>query len=268
MQSDLSVESLSQAFGFSISKEFVRAIQAAVARCPEEPSEGFEKFGLTLGGPLYCALGGSAQSLRCLQMPPEFFPFAVRRCEPNVYVGFFCDNPSLEAEPCTLFGVYVPESRKRTGIVARDEQELFRWLGAHLDDPDTLGATGQSKAYKPLDVQSCRRETLLYRTADGMGVVAPEEPAPLSLLHEELRARLIEKRDHRKVREIGEGALKVGAPAAALALARDLSWWLGHRDHWAELATELYEGAYTQLQRPLLTRVARREWARLFGGGS
>lgn len=266
MQSDLSVESLSEAFGFSISKEFVRAIEAAVARSPQEPSEGFEKFGLTLGGPLYCALGGSAQSLRCAQMPPEFFPFAVRRCQPNVYVGFFCDSPCLDSEPCTLFGVFVPESRERTGIVARDEQELFRWLGAHLEEPDSLGTVGKSKSYDPLEVQSWREQKLIYRTADGMGVVAPEEPAPLALLHEELRSRLIEKREHSKIREAGMEALSVGAPGAALALARDLSWWLGHRDNWAELATELYEGAYTQLERPLLTRVARREWARFFGG--
>jgi hypothetical protein len=266
MDVEISVETLSEAFGFTVSKGFEKAILAAVARSPETPHRGFDKFGLELGGPLYAFLGGSsAQSLRCPQMPPEFFPFAVRRAKPDIYVGFLVDHPNIEGEPNTIFAVCVPEHPGRSGVVARDEQELFRWLGAHLDKPDALGVKVSSNSYDPQQVQDWRRASTTYRTADQMGVVVPVENTPLALLHEDLRAGLIERRDVGQIRAVGEAALKVGAPGAALALARDLTWWLGHRDHWYQLANDIYVGAYSQLGRPLLTRIVRREWVRLYG---
>lgn len=262
---EISVENLSEALGFCVSPEFETMIQEAVSSSPQEPRLGPDEFGLSLGGPLYSVLGGSAQSLRCHRTPPEFFPFAVRRCKLDTYVGFVVDNPSLEGESNTMFGVLVPEAPSRSGVVARDEKELMRWLKAHSGSADQLGVTFKSDDYDPATVREFRHGSLSYRTADQLGAVAPEENAPFSLLHEEFRCRLIEKRDWDKVRDAGLSALRVEAPGAALALARDLTWWLGHRDHWFQLATELYEGAYTQLERPLLTRIARREWARLYG---
>lgn len=266
MDMEVSIETLSEAFGFLVSTGFEKAIKAAIARAPDEPHRGLDKFGLELGGPLFGAVGGSsAQSLRCPQMPPEFFPFAVRRSQPDIYVGFLVDNPSLEGDANTTYAVFVPENPKRCGVVARDEQELFRWLGAYLEDPDNLGTQRSSNAYDANEVKQWRSDQLIYRTADQMGVVVPEENTPLSLLHEEMRSLLVEKRDLSKVREVGMAALKVDAPGAALALARDLTWWLGHRDHWYQLANDLYVGAYSQLGRPLLTRIVRREWVRLYG---
>jgi hypothetical protein len=267
MDHEITIDNLSEAFGFKVSSGFKKAILAAIARSPETPHRGLNKFGLDLGGPLYAFLGGeSAQSLRCPQMPPEFFPFAVRRSNPNIYLGFLVDNPSLDGEANTTFAVCVPEHPKRSGVVARDEQELFRWLGAYLDNPDTLGVSRSSNAYNADEVRQWRCSQLTYRTADQMGVVVPEENTPLSLLHEEMRCVLVEKRDVAKAKEVGQGALKVGAPGAALALARDITWWLGHRDHWFQLATDLYVEAYAQLGRPLFTRIVRREWVRLYGG--
>lgn len=267
MDTEVTVENLSEAFGFAVSPAFNRAILAAIARSPDTPHQGFQKFGLELGGPLYAFLGGqSAQSLRCPQMPPEFFPFAVRRSKPDVYVGFLVDNPSLESEPNTTFAVCAPEHAQRCGTVARDEQELFRWLGAHLSDLDELGVRKSSNSYDPEAVREWRNSQVTYRTADQMGVVVPEENTPLSLLHEEMRSLLIEKRDPALVKKVGQEALKVGAPGAALALARDITWWLGHRDHWFQVAADLYMGAYAQLGRPLFTRIVRREWVRLYGG--
>ncbi len=265
MANELTVENLSEAFGFAVSPAFERAMKAAVARSPQEPHTGLHKFGLTLGGPLYSFLGGSAQSLRAPQMPPEFFPFAVRAGSPDAYVGFLVDAPSLEGPPVTTFAVVVPEHPQRCGVIATDEQELFRWLGAHLDDLDSLGLTRGSGAYEAGLAQKARQESVAYRTADQLGVSVEPENAPLGLIHEDLRCRLIEKRELDKVREAGLNALRVGAPGAALALARDLTWWLGHRDHWHQLATELYEVAYTQLRRPLLLRIAQREWVRFYG---
>ena len=266
MDMEASVETLSEAFGFVVSEGFLKAIKAAHARSPDEPHMGLNKFGLELGGPLYAFVGGSsAQSLRCPQMPPEFFPFAVRRSRPDVYVGFLVDHPDLEGEPATTYAVCVPEHPERSGVVARDEQELFRWLGAHLDALDELGVTRRSNSYDPDEVRESRRSRICYQTADKFGVVVPEENAPLALLHQEMRSILIEQRDLSKVRQAGVGAIKVGAPGAALALARDLTWFLGHRDHWYQLATELYVGAYAVLRRPLLTRIVRREWVRLYG---
>src|SRR5688572_11285759 len=90
------VENLSEAFGFVVSSAFETAIRAAIARSPEEPQSGLHKFGLTLGGPLYSFLGGSPQSLRTAQMPPEFFPFAVRPGKPDAYLGFVVDSPNME----------------------------------------------------------------------------------------------------------------------------------------------------------------------------
>lgn len=259
------VDNLSEAFGFNVSPAFEKAIRAAIARSPEEPHNGFHKFGLNLGGPLYSFLGGSPQSLRGAQMPPEFFPFAVRSTRPYAYIGFLVDAPQLEGPPNTTFALCVPEHPHRSGVVARDEQELFRWLGAHLDDLDNLGLSKSSSAYQPSEPKQHRQSQVAYRTADQFGVVAEPENAPLSLIHEEMRCCLIEKRDPDKVRQVGLQALRVGAPGAALALARDVTWWLGHREHWYQLATELYEEAYAQLKRPLLLRVAQREWARLYG---
>ncbi len=268
MEMEPTVENLSEAFGFLVSPAFERAIRAAMARSPDEPHQGLKKFGLHLGGPLYSFLGGSAQSLRTPQMPPEFFPFAVRRGEINVAVGFLVDAPSLEGEPNTRFATCVPEHPERTGVVARNEQELFRWLGAHLDDLEGLGLPKESQVYRPEEVQAERDQSVSYRTADRLGVVTEEENAPLSLLHESLRSHLIESRNLERAQEEGRAALKVGAPGAALALARDITWWLGHREHWFELAIELYVGAYTKLERPLLTRIARREWVRFYGARS
>jgi hypothetical protein len=258
MAIDPSVDNLSEAFGFAVSPAFEAAIRAAIARSPSEPHAGLHKFGLTLGGPLYSFLGGSPQSLRGAQMPPEFFPFAVRPGRPNAFIGFLVDSPDLEGPANTTFAVFVPECSRRSGVIARDEQELFRWLGAHLDDLDNLGLARSSSSYSS-------REAREARTADQFGVVSEPENAPLSLIHEEMRSLLVEKRDPDKVRQAGRSALRVGAPGAALALARDLTWWLGHRDHWFQVATELYEEAYTQLRRPLLLRIAQREWARLYG---
>ncbi len=265
MELEPTIENLSEAFGFSVSSGFETAIRAAVARAPQEPYKGLDKFGLTLGGPLSRFVGGSAQSLRGPQTPPEFFPFASRTGSPEVTIGFLVDSPSLDTEPVTLFAICVPECPHRSGVVARDEQELFRWLGAHIDNPDDLGICASSSAYQPAESRDFRDGQVTYKTADQMGVVVPPENAPLELLHEQLRCGLIEKRNPNTVRDVGMKALQVGAPGAALALARDLNWWLGHRDHWYQLATELYESAYAQLDRPVLTRIARQEWARLYG---
>jgi hypothetical protein len=265
MASEPTVDSLSEAFGFNVSPAFQAAIRAAIARSPEDPQSGLHKFGLTLGGPLYSFVGGSAQSLRTTQMPPEFFPFAKRPGRPDAYIGFLVDSPTLEGPPNTTFALCVPEHSQRSGVVARDEQELFRWLGAHLDDLDNLGLSKGSSSYQAGEARDQRASMVTYQTADQMGVMVTPENAPLSLIHQELRCGLIEKREIDKVRQAGHSALRVGAPGAALALARDVTWWLGHRDHWFQLATELYEEAYAQLERPLLIRIARREWARLYG---
>ncbi len=260
-----SVENLSEAFGFRVSPAFEAAVRAAIARKPQEPHRGLSEFGLQLGGPLFSFVGGSAQSLRTPRMPPEFFPFAVRRGEPDITIGFLVDAPVLDGPEQTLFATCVPDHPDRTGVVARDEGELFRWLGAHLDDLEGLGLEKASEAYRPEEVRAHREAQLLYRTADRLGVVAGQENAPLALLHESLRGHLIESRDLAQAQEAGRAALRIGAPAAALALARDITWWLGHREHWFQLAIELYVGAYTKLDRPLLTRIARREWARFYG---
>ncbi|MFA7481181.1 MAG: hypothetical protein WC314_11815 [Vulcanimicrobiota bacterium] len=266
MDMEVSVESLSESFGFLVSPDFVKAIEAAHARSPDNPHRGLDKFGLELGGPLYAFVGGdSAQSLRCPQMPPEFFPFAFRRTRPAVYIGFLVDHPSQEGSPNTTYAICVPEHPERSGVVARNEQELFRWLGAHLDDLDALGITRRSNAYDPEEVKSARNSMVTYQTADRMGVVVPEENSPLALLHPEMRSILIEQRDPARVRQAGFAAIKVNAPGATLALARDITWFLGHREHWYQLAIELYVEAYASLKRPLLTRIVRREWVRLFG---
>lgn len=265
MNVELNVENLSEAFGFSVSPAFESLIRSALEESAEAPCLGPSKCGLSLGGPLYSILGGSAQSLRCPRTPPEFFPFAVSRGRYDTYVGFVVDDPQLEGPPNTLFGVLVPEASGCSGVVARDEAELMRWLSAHEEQPGSFGVRVKSKDYDPDDVAEFRRGALTYRTADQLGAVVPEENAPFSLIHEEFRCNLIERREFDKVRDAGRSALRLEAPGAALALARDLTWWLGHRDHWYQLATELYEGAYTQLGRPLLTRIARREWARLYG---
>jgi hypothetical protein len=218
------VEDLSEAFGFLVSPAFEAAIRAAIARSPDSPHTGLHKFGLTLGGPLYSFLGGSAQSLRSAQMPPEFFPFAVRPGKPDAFIGFLVDSPSLEGPANTTFALCVPEYPQRTGVIARDEQELFRFLGAHLDDLDNLGLTRGSSAYQAAEPKRAREALITYRTADQLGVVVEPENAPLSLIHEELRCCLVEKRDIDRVRQAGLAAGPSGplVPAGHRALRGSL----------------------------------------------
>lgn len=266
MDIDLTPENLSEAFGFAVSVEFVEMLKGLHECSPEEPHKGLAEFGLELGGPLYgFSGGGSGQSLRCPQMPPEFFPFAVRRSEPDIYVGFLVDDPRVEGEPNTCFAVFVQENASRCGVIANSESELSSWLELYRNDLDGLGVSRSGGTYDADEVKKPREGSIVYQTADRLGVVVPQENAPLTLLHEEFRCRLIEKRDRQAVREAGLTALRVEAPGAALALARDITWWLGHRQMWYQLANELYVGAYSLLRRPLLARIVRREWVRLYG---
>lgn len=265
MASKPNQENLSESFGFAVSKAFEALVCDAITCAPEDPCSGLSRYGLTMGGPLYDFLGGSPQSLRTTRMPPEFFPFAVSSGKPSILLGFLVDAPSLEGTPNTTFAVCVPGHPQLSGVVARSEEELIRWLEAHKDDPGTLGLERGSAVYQAGAPNQERLQQVTYRTADKMGVVVEPENTPLGLLHEELRCRLIEKRDLDKVRQAGISAIKVGAPGAALALARDITWWLGHRDNWFSLAIELYEQAYSELSRPLLLRISKREWVRFYG---
>lgn len=261
------MDNLSEALGFRVSEGFANLISSAIASSPHDPQAGLSSFGLTLGGPFYTFVGGSPQSLRTTQTPPEFFPFAVAPGRTHTTIGFLVDNPSLEKPPCTTFALYVPGQPQRCGVVARNEKELIEWLKLQADHPDHFAPPVNSLNQKSChdDPQQERYHQVTYRTADRLGVVVQPENAPLELLHEEFRCHLIEKRDPDKVREVGLTALKVGAPGAALALARDITWWLGHRSHWYAVAAELYEQAYSELSRPLLQRIARREWTRFYG---
>ncbi|MGE0490390.1 MAG: hypothetical protein AB7S38_14370 [Vulcanimicrobiota bacterium] len=267
MELEPNVENLTDAFGFRVPDAFVTLVKAALEQNPRAPHLAFALLGLELGGPLFPFLGGSPVSLREPQMPPEFFPFALRSGREPHYYGFVVDDPDRYQGEELFVGRLAIEDCESCGVVSETLQGFFARLteesGSRCEWLDQLG-WGQP-AQDLEELQTRRRSQSAYWTADQLGLVVPEEPAPLSLMHHEFRRLLIENRDYDKIRNAGRGAVKVGAPGAALALARDLNWWLGERNHWFQLALELYEEAYSMLERPLLTRVARREWARHYG---
>ncbi len=267
MELEPSLKNLAEAFGFQVPTCMGELLDAAIKANPKAPHLAFASFGLELGGPLFPFVGGSPVSMRSPQMPPEFFPFAVRSGAQPHYFGFVADDPEVyQGEELFVARLSVEEPH-HCGVVADSLKSFFGWLSDETGQPSAVlselgwqGGGGEQEA-----LVEKRRSLASYWTADQLGLVTPEEPAPLSLMHYEFRRLLIEGRDYDKVREAGRSAIKVGSPGAAVALARDLNWWLGERSHWFQLALELFEEAYSVLERPLLTRVARREWARHFG---
>lgn len=278
MELDPTLENLSEAFGFSVPKTVQGMVEAALALDAKEPHRAFEALGIELGGPLFPFLGGSPCSLREPFTPPEFFPFACRTGDEVVHYGFVVDDPDKAVESDLFVGLLAPDQPELCGVIASSLTEFFSLLVSGSEESEELDAAlgalerGLDVKRSSVDSQSVVEKTrsarsalLSYQTADSLGLVVPEEPAPLELMHHEFRQILIGGRDRDKIRQAGRRALQVGAPGAALALARDLTWLLGERTHWCQIALELYEEVYPTLGRPLLARVARREWVRHYG---
>lgn len=283
---EVSLETLSEAFGFAVPPSVVGLTRAALRLRPEEPHRALEPIGLVLGGPLYPFLGGHPISLRVLETPPELFPFA-HLPHGEAHFGLVVDDPDGLANGECAVAALDPRSSEgcnlRAGtlpaFLAAQAARALRDLPAGADPQEHRSAVEDLVAVLatemplqwPADPEatavegSAARERILsYRTEDRLGVVVPEEPAPLELIALDSRRHLIGARDRERVLECGRRAQRVGAPGAALALARDLVWHLGHRPEWYRIAIDLMEESYPTLKRTLLVRVSRREWARFF----
>ncbi len=266
MELELNEAGLSESFGFQTPPSLLSLVKFCLQQKECEPEQALGFLGLKLGGPLFPFLEGNPASLRQPQLPPEFFPFATYLPQPSSWVGFVVDDPGKTDGAEIPIAILSTENVELNGLIADSLGGFLRLLAKQTNNklPRKLGLSSKAK---PLEkVVAERRNQVSYWTADGLGVVVDPEPTPFVLSHEELRRHLIETRDRTKIREAGRAALAVEAPGAAVALAREINWWLGQRDHWYQLALEILEEAYTRLERPLLTRVVRREWARHHGG--
>lgn len=275
---EVSLESLSEAFGFAVPAALVGLARAALRLRPDEPHRALEPLGLLLGGPLYPFLGGQPISLRVLETPPELFPFA-HLPHGDAHFGLVADDPDnlanaecpvarldpRSSEGCCLLAPSLAaflagqaaRALRQSPADRSALEDLVAALAAEMplvwpSDPDATA----------VEASAARERVLSYRTEDMLGVVVPDEPAPLELIALDSRRHLIGARDRERVLACGRRAQRIGAPGAALALARDLVWHLGHRPEWYRIAIDLMEESYPTLKRPLLARVSRREWAR------
>lgn len=266
MELELSEAGLAETFGFQVPPSLLKLIKFCLDQKEHEPDEALSSLGLRFGGPLFPFLDGSPISLRQPQLPAEFFPFATYTPQPRSWVGFVVDNPGSTEGSEVPIAILSTENVELCGIISESLDDFLGVLARRSGQtlPKKLKAS-RKKPPEPHEAEAKRRAMAAYWTADGLGVVVKSEPTPFVLSHQELRRHLIESRDRDKIRQAGRSALAVEAPGAAVALGREVNWWLGHRDHWYELALELLEEAYTLLDRPTLTRVVRREWARHHG---
>ncbi|MBI3928615.1 MAG: hypothetical protein HY319_23955 [Armatimonadetes bacterium] len=267
-------ENISEAFGFQVPPSLAMLVGLARRLRPEEPHRALEAIGIELGGPLFGFLGGQPTSMREPHTPPELFPFLYQPAW-QLHIGYVVDEPETACgDEFMLAGLSV-EAPEKCGMLARNLPEL---LSALVHDAGEAAETVATTLCADFELGDCggldkaraaakkeRDACSSYCTDDRIGVRVPEEPAPLELLHVEFRRHLIGTRERDRVLDAGRRALKIGAPGAALALARDLIWTLGERTHWYQIALELMEEVYPALHRPLLARVARREWARHYG---
>lgn len=280
MDTEVSLETLSEAFGFAVPPSIVALTRAALRLRPDEPHRALEPIGLALGGPLYPFLGGHPISLRVLETPPELFPFA-HLPDSDTHFGLVVDDPDnlagaegpvarldpRSSEGCrllapTLAGFLAGQAARALRQATPGRQAVEDLVAALTQemalpwpaDPDLI----------EVEASAARERVLSYRTEDMLGVAVPDEPAPLELIALDSRRHLIGARDRERVLACGRRAQRIGAPGAALALARDLVWHLGHRPEWYRIAIDLMEESYPTLKRTLLVRVSRREWARFF----
>lgn len=265
MEVELNEAGLSESFGFQTPPSLLSLVQFCLQQKEHAPENALAFLGLKLGGPLFPFLEGNPASLRQPQLPPEFFPFATYLPQQASWVGFVVDDPGKAEGAEIPIAVLSIENVELNGVVAESLGGFLGLLSERAGKPLPAGLEASSGDSVD-EVVARRKERSTYWTADGLGVVVESEPTPFVLSHGELRRHLIESRERSKIREAGRAALAVEAPGAAVALARDINWWLGQRDHWYQLALEILEEAYTMLGRPLLTRVVRREWARHHGG--
>lgn len=262
-----------------------RLTQLGLALEPGAPIQAFELLGLALTGGQGPRPQGPAR--RPPEAPPELFLFG--RCpESAALYGVVLDDPDRDdpqaapiaalppgaTAPCQLLAGSLSDFLSRQATLALDRARAQRGPGAaaHLED-----ALSRLQGHLPglrwpveaepqaLLAAAARQRRCAYPTQDGLGVIVPEEPSPLELISLRSRRGLIESRDRAQVQGAARKALRVGAPGAALALARDLRWELGGRPAWGQVAMEIMEEVYLTLHRPLLAGIARAEWARLFG---
>jgi hypothetical protein len=288
MDLEPTIENLSEAFGLQVPRSLAGLVQVALGRCPARPSTGLAPLRLVLGGALYGFVAGPLVSLRFPQTPPEMFPFAQLQGH-DTYYGLVIDDPEraageerfvVELDPegpqgCRLKARNIPEflavrlhealeeaRAGRGGLSVKELEKFGESLRECLDLPWPVDPTQVRR-----EAEAARAAQVTYATEDRLGVVVPDENAPFELLTIQMRRALIDTRDRQGIYRTAKRALSVGAPGAALALARDLLWNLGHRPEWYREAVDLMEQIYPSLGRPLLARVVRREWARYYGQG-
>ena len=280
---DPTLENLSEAFGFPVPPSLAGLVRAACRLQPEDPARAFEALGLVLGGPLVPFVGGEDTPLRGVETPPELFPFALDGR--GAHWGLVVDDPQdgLAERPLARLD---PQGSEGCALVASTLPQGVTWLvetalKGHPSEQDQLKVETLLAALAevlPLperatpdeiarEALQARLDHLTYRTDDLLGVVVPEEPAPLELISVESRRFLIGSRDRERVHAAGRRALRLGAPGAAVALGRDVLWQLGNRPEWHRVALETMDEAYHTLKRPLLAQVVRQEWARFHRKG-
>ncbi len=279
-------EQLHSLYGFDFPDDLFHFWAFANRLRPLEPLAAFaETLGVTLVGP-FDALAGrfDGRSPRLSPLlhwryyldPPEFFTVLAGGTD-RLHYGYYLDDPAdgrgcvasyyasdafeLAADGDTLFEAVRMELETQYDFceterpVARAEQlDRLRQIlqkYATADRPER-GAlyvdTYQGKA--------ARTASVIARTPDGMGVVAPPDTyRPLTLLDKKLRSFLRKQDDPLEIVEEARQALRDGFPATALKLGKEL--WPMYGERKTAYAYELLDAAYEALGRETLRKVLR-----------
>jgi hypothetical protein len=288
-------EQLRKVYGFDFPDDLYRFWEFVNRLHPLEPLRALaEVCHIELVGPFEVLAGRfDSHTTRFSQLlhwryandPPEFFTVLVGDMD-GLHWGHYLDDPATKS------GCVASYSIQDAFELLTDGDTLFEALRLYLEEqhrdcveyrstePEqaaacdaTLAAVAELRRavqryetddrpevgeeyVEKYDAERRRRQHIVARTLDGMGVVAPRATyRPLSLKDRKLWQTLWSEDNPAVLVEEARRALNDGFPATALKLGKDL-WAVGGERH-TEYAYELLDAAYAALGRSELQEVLR-----------
>jgi hypothetical protein len=284
---------LRELYGFDFPDDFFRFWEFACRLKPLEPLNALaEALHVALVGPFEVLAGRfdgrtPRYSLRLhwryYDDPPEFFTVLAGGTD-GLHWGYFLDDPAagqgcvahyyardayeLSADGDTLFEAvrlhleyhhrdcedYLSEDEENAAGYRADLQRLSE-LRTRLQRYATGDRPEVGDAYtEAYDGVNARRERVVARTMEGMGIVVPPGLyRPLSLPDRKLWSQLRQEKDPAGVVGEARAALGEGFPGTALKLGKDL--WATTGGRRAAYSYELLDSAYSALGREVLREV-------------
>jgi hypothetical protein len=282
-------------YGFPFPDDLYRFWEFANRFRPLEPLNALsETLGITLVGPFEVLSGrfdGCSPRLSPLLHwryhldPPEFFTVFAGNAD-KLHWGYYLDDPPHS--PGCVASYYANDAFELSTVGADLFQAIRLELEAQVHDCEEYRAEDCEHAveyterleglgklrqaiwcYATADRAEiggeyvekyhsivARARSMVARTSEGMGVVAPSEAyRPLSLPDKKLRSYLRKHGDPHEIVEEARQALCDGFPATALKLGKEL--WPLEGGRRTDYAYELLDAAYAALGREMLRRVLR-----------